>query len=122
MLQGIAREDAAVYHLPGRDWLLCVGPENTASRNLTVGVAVFPEGSAPPGHVHASQEEVIYIIAGIGELVTPQGSVDLKPGTSVYIPVGLHHSTVSHGPGPLELVSVFSPPVVPGSYEAAPTG
>ena len=27
MLKGVRREDAAVYRLPGRDWLLCVGPD-----------------------------------------------------------------------------------------------
>ncbi len=36
----------------------------------------------------------------------------------VYIPIGLHHATVSSGPGSLELVYAFSPSVVPGSYEA----
>ncbi len=117
MLQSVSREDAAVYHLPGRDWHLCVGPENTAAHNLTLGLAVFPEGSAPPGHVHLTQEEVVYIVSGEGELVTGEGTIDLRPGTSVYIPVGLHHATVSKGPGPLELISVFSPPVAPGSYE-----
>jgi len=117
MLKGVRRQDAAVYHLPGRDWQLCIGPENSDAKRLTLGVAVFPEGSAPAGHVHEAAEEAIYIVSGRGELVTPEGSVDLVPGTSVYIPVGLPHATISHGPGPLELVSVFSPPVVPGSYE-----
>ena len=64
-----------------------------------------------------TQEEVIYIISGHGELVTPDGTVALEPGTCVYIPTGLFHATVSHGPGPLEMVTSFSPPVVPGSYE-----
>jgi mannose-6-phosphate isomerase-like protein (cupin superfamily) len=118
MLESVNREDAPVFHLPGRDWFLCVGPQNTAAKNLTLGVAVFPAGSAPEGHVHPAEEEVIYIISGTGELVTPEGTIALTPGTSVYIPVGLHHATVSHGPEPLELISVFSPPVIPGSYEA----
>jgi quercetin dioxygenase-like cupin family protein len=109
-----------VYPLPGRDWRLCVGPENAAARNLTVGVATFPEGSAPAGHVHDAQEEVVYVLTGRGRLVTSQGAVELEPGVSVYIPVGLPHATESHGPGPLELLSIFSPPVVPGSYEATP--
>ena len=120
MLKAVRRDDAKVYPLPGRDWLLCVGPENTDSKALTLGVAVFPEGSAPTGHVHDASEEVIYIVSGKGQLVTDEGSVDLEPGTSVYIPMGLLHQTVSRGPGPLELVSVFSPPVVPGAYEKGP--
>lgn len=119
MLKAVKREEAPVYHLPGRDWFLCIGPENTGARNATLGVAVFPVGSAPPGHVHPHEEELIYIVAGRGELVTPEGTVDLAPGTAVYVPAGLHHATVSRGPEPLELISVFSPPVVPGSYERA---
>lgn len=117
MLKRVDRRDARVYHFPGRDWSLCIGPQNSAARNLTVGVAVFPAGSAPPGHVHAAEEEVIYVVSGGGELVTGEGTVALGPGVAVYIPAGLHHATVSSGPDPLELVSVFSPPVVPGSYE-----
>jgi len=117
MLKSVRREDAEVYDLPGRDFLLLVGPENTGAEGLTLGLAVFPEGSAPPGHVHESAEEVIYVVSGNGKLDTAKGSIELAPGTAVYIPPGLLHATVSQGPGPLELVSVFSPPVVPGSYE-----
>lgn len=117
MLKSVRRQEAAVYDLPGRDWLLCIGPENSDVRNLTVGVADFPEGSAPPGHVHDAQEEVIHVVTGNGQLVTPEGTVNLEPGMTVYIPVGLPHATVSSGPGPLQLVCAFSPPVVPGSYE-----
>jgi mannose-6-phosphate isomerase-like protein (cupin superfamily) len=117
MIKAVRRDEAQVYHLPGRDWLLYSGPEITGSANLTMGWGTFPEGSAPPGHVHPTQEEHIYIISGHGQLVTPEGTVELEPGTAVFIPIGLHHATVSSGPGPLEMVTSFSPPVVPGSYE-----
>ena len=117
MVKAIRREEAEAFSLPGREWLLYVGPENTPAKNLTVGWATFPEGSAPEGHVHPTQEEVIFITKGYGELVTPDGTVSLEPGTTVYIPIGLHHATVSSGPGPLEMVTSFSPPVRPGSYE-----
>lgn len=116
-LTAVKREEARVFNLPGRDWLHYIGPEINGSRNLTIGFSVFPPGSAPEGHVHPSQEECIYITAGYGELVTPDGVAKLEPGTCVYIPVGLHHQTVSTGPGDLEMVTSFSPPVIPGSYE-----
>ena len=120
MLKGVRREDAAVYHLPGRDWLLCVGPENTDAEGLTLGVAVFPEGSAPPGHVHDAAEEVIYIVSGHGQLVTPEGTESssslARRSTS---PSGSSTRRSRTVPGPLELISAFSPPVVPGSYEKA---
>lgn len=119
MLKRVPQQEAERHALPGRDWFLCIGPENSDAKNLTLGVAVFPPGSAPAGHVHAGEEEVVYVISGEGELVTPQGNALLEPGTTVYIPVGLHHATVSRGPEPLKLISVFSPPVVPGSYEVS---
>jgi oxalate decarboxylase/phosphoglucose isomerase-like protein (cupin superfamily) len=119
MLKAVHRDDAQVHHLPGRDWFLYVGPENTSAKNLTVGSATFPAGSAPPGHSHPTQEEVIFIVSGYGAIVTPEETVPLKPGTAVYVPVGLFHATVSDGPGPLEMVTSFSPPVAPGSYEDA---
>lgn len=117
MLKVTRRDEAEVHHLVGRDFLHYIGPANSSARNLTVGVATFPPGSTPPGHVHDAQEEVIYIVSGRGRLVTPAGTAALEPGTAVYIPIGLHHATESLGDEPLELVSVYSPPVVPGSYE-----
>ncbi|MEE8331290.1 MAG: cupin domain-containing protein [Acidimicrobiia bacterium] len=117
MLKAVSKDEARVYSLPGRDWLYYSGPDMTGAQHLTVGYSLFPAGSAPEGHVHPTQEETIYIIAGRGELVTPEGTEQLEPGTVVYIPIGLHHATVSHGPDPLEMVTAFSPPVVPGSYE-----
>jgi mannose-6-phosphate isomerase-like protein (cupin superfamily) len=117
MLKPIRRDEAQVSHLPGRDWLLYVGPESVGARHLTVGYSIFPPDSAPPGHVHPTQEEVVFCVAGRGELVSPENRVPLEPGVAVYVPVGVHHATVSFGPEPLELVTSFSPPVVPGSWD-----
>ena len=117
MIKRVARDEAEVYRLPGRDWRLYIGPQNSPARNVTVGVSVFPAGSKPAGHVHDSQEETIYVTSGRGRLVTAEATADLEPGVSVFIPIGTFHATESDGPEPLELVCLFSPPVVPGSYE-----
>jgi quercetin dioxygenase-like cupin family protein len=120
MIKRVAREEAQVFPLPGRDWLLYIGPENSPARNVSVGVSIFPPGSHPAGHVHEREEETIYVTAGHGRLVTAEATAELEPGVSVFIPVGTFHATESDGPGPLELVCLFSPPVVPGSYEQRP--
>ncbi len=117
MLKAVTREEAERFDLPGRDWYHHSGPAITGAEHLTPGFSVVPAGSAPDGHVHPSQEETIYIVAGHRELVTPEGTVALEPETTVFIPIGLHHATVSTGPGDLEMVTAFGPPVVPGSYE-----
>ncbi len=117
MIKRVARADTQIFPLPGRDWYFYIGPENSPARNVSVGVSVFPPGSAPAGHVHEAQEETIYVTSGRGRLVTPEATADLQPGVVVFIPVGTFHATESDGPDPLELVCLFSPPVVPGSYE-----
>jgi mannose-6-phosphate isomerase-like protein (cupin superfamily) len=116
-MKAVRRDQALTFHLPGRDWYHYIGPETVGAEHITVGWATFPEGSAPPGHVHPTQEEVVFIVSGRGQLVSPEVTVPLEPGVAVYIPVGTHHATVSLGPGPLEMVCSFSPPVAPGSYE-----
>jgi quercetin dioxygenase-like cupin family protein len=117
MIKRVARADAEVFPLPGRNWYLYIGPQNSPARNVTVGVSVFPAGSSPTGHVHDIQEETIYVTSGRGRLVTAEATAELEPGVSVFIPVGTFHATESDGPDPLELVCLFSPPVVSGSYE-----
>jgi len=77
-LKRIARDVAEIYRLPGRDWLLMIGPQNSEATNLMVGVASLPPGSAPPGHIHVTQKEVISILSGIEELVIPEGGVVLE--------------------------------------------
>jgi quercetin dioxygenase-like cupin family protein len=119
-LKAVRRSEATVHQLPGRDWFLYIGPENSPARHLTVGVSVFPPGSRPAGHVHEAEEETVYVVSGHGRLVTPEASADLEPGVAVWIPIGTHHATESDGPEPLELVCVFSPPIVPGGYERGP--
>jgi len=117
MIKRVERAEAQVFPLPGRDWLLYIGPQNSPARNVSVGISIFPAGSKPTGHVHDTQEETIYVTSGRGRLVTEEATADLEPGVAVFIPIGTFHATESDGPEPLELVCLFSPPVIPGSYE-----
>ncbi len=117
MIKRVARSEADVVALPGRNWYTYIGPQNAATERVSIGVSIFPPGSRPPGHVHDTQEETIYVAAGQGRLVTADAIADLEAGVAVHVPVGTFHATESDGPDPLELVCFFSPPVVPGSYE-----
>jgi quercetin dioxygenase-like cupin family protein len=117
VIKRVARGEAKRLGLPGRDWYTYLTPENSPARNLSIGLSVFPPGSRPEGHVHPAEEETIYVTAGRGRLVTPEATADLEPGVAVIIPSGTFHATESDGPGDLELVCFFTPPVIPGSYE-----
>jgi quercetin dioxygenase-like cupin family protein len=106
-----------VYHLPGRDWFYLIGPMNSEAKNLTFGLAEFHPGEAAPAHTHDLQEEILYILEGEGTFITVDGARPLEPGVAVFIPPGLEHRVAVSGERPLRLVTVFSPPVVPGAYD-----
>jgi quercetin dioxygenase-like cupin family protein len=117
MFTRVTRAEAAITPLPGRDWFTYVGPLTAPTDRTSMGVSVYPAGSRPEGHVHRAEEETVYCLSGRGRLRCAEGAAELEPGVAVFIPVGLFHSTESDGPEPLELLCLFSPPVLPGSYE-----
>jgi quercetin dioxygenase-like cupin family protein len=117
MITRIAREEAHQLPLPGRVWHSYIAPGDGVSGRVSLGVSVYPPGSRPEGHVHASEEETIYCTAGRGRIVTPDGSAEVSPGVVVHVAPGTFHATEADGPDPLELLCLFSPPVVSGSYE-----
>lgn len=117
MIRRVTREGADALSLPGREWFTYIGPHNTETERVSMGVSIFPAGSRPEGHVHPSEEETIYCAAGRGRIVTPDGTAEIEAGVTVWVAPGTPHATESDGPEPLQLVCFFSPPVVPGSYE-----
>jgi quercetin dioxygenase-like cupin family protein len=117
MIRRVTRDDAQAVALPGRERRTYLGPADTPTRRVSMGVSVFPPGSRPTGHVHDTQEETIYCSRGRGRIVTPDGTAEIEPGVMVWVSPGTTHATESDGPEPLELVCFFSPPVEPGSYE-----
>ncbi len=108
---------ARLYELPGRHWKLVLGPENSGSSRLTMAIATFPPGSAPEGHAHPVEDEVVYVLSGRGWIVLPDGSARIESGSAYHIPAGVVHGAVNDGIEPLALLCVFNPPVIPGSYE-----
>lgn len=117
MIKRVARSEAEQVPLPGRIWHSYFGPHNSDARQVSMGVSVFPAGSKPTGHVHPAEEETIYCISGRGRIVTSDGVAEVEGGVVVHVSPGTFHATESDGPEPLELLCLFSPPVVSGSYE-----
>jgi quercetin dioxygenase-like cupin family protein len=112
-------DSCTVHHLPGRDWYYLLGPMNSQARNLAFGVAEFPAGTLAAPHTHAEEEEIIYILSGSGAILSGPKEVRLEPGLAVYIPPGLVHQLRADPGEPLRLVTLFSPPVIPGAYAPA---
>jgi quercetin dioxygenase-like cupin family protein len=113
----IKEQQVTGIELPGRNWKRLIGPEEGGCRNMIFGVVTFPPGSDPGIHVHPNEEEIIYVLSGRGETRVGDKAYPLEPGVSVFTEPGVEHGVKNLGDGPLVLISVFSPPVRPGSYD-----
>jgi mannose-6-phosphate isomerase-like protein (cupin superfamily) len=94
-----------------------LGPQNCRTRNLTFGLAEFPGDSLASTHTHDTQEEILYTISGVGAIIAGEQEVRMEPGAAVFIPPGLAHQIRTDGDEPLKMVTLFSPPVIPGAYD-----
>jgi mannose-6-phosphate isomerase-like protein (cupin superfamily) len=116
-LETVQVDNCTVYHLPGRDWYYLLGPQNCSTRNLAFGLAEFPGNSLAGVHTHDTQEEILYTLSGIGTILTTEQEIRMESGTAVFIPPGLAHQIRVDGDEPLKVVTLFSPPVMPGAYD-----
>ncbi len=116
-LESTSISTCTVHHLPGRDWYYLLGPQNSAARNLAFGVAEFPAGTTAAVHMHAHEEEIIFILSGRGAILADDHQIVLKPGTAVFIPPAVQHQIRVEEAEALRLITLFSPPVVPGAYD-----
>lgn len=105
--------------LPGRRWFYLVGPDNCGAKGICFGLAEFPAKTTASSHVHTAEEEVIFVLSGRGKLVGTGGEAELVPGTAAYVPPGEDHQVINEGEDLLKIVTLFCPPVRPGSYDRA---
>ena len=113
----VKEQDIDGLQLPGRLWKKLIGPEEGGCQNMIFGVVAFPSGSDPGTHKHEQEEEIIYVISGSGETRVGNKVYPLEPGAAVFTEPGVEHGVKTLGDEPLVLISVFSPPVKPGSYD-----
>jgi oxalate decarboxylase/phosphoglucose isomerase-like protein (cupin superfamily) len=85
-------------------------PLVTGAKGLSFGVATLAPGKAHARHNHPGSEEIIYFISGEGEqMVDDQAPVKVGPGTCVYIPADVYHSTLNTGSETMRLIVAYSP-------------
>ena len=81
---------------------------------MTQFTGVIPTGRAPL-HAHP-HEEVVYVLAGSGQLWIEENPVGkLRPGSVVFFPIGVRHTLENTGRDDLRVLGAFSPA---GSPEA----
>jgi mannose-6-phosphate isomerase-like protein (cupin superfamily) len=89
-----------------RDTYYLIDPENSPSKNLTMGYTIIYPTGKTTGHGHADLEEVYYILSGKGKMVIGKDEFPIQAGDAFYVPFGEYHVTYNTGNQPLAMVWV----------------
>jgi mannose-6-phosphate isomerase-like protein (cupin superfamily) len=89
-----------------RDTYYLIDPQNSPSKNLTMGYTVIYPTGKTTGHAHDDMEEVYYILTGKGKMVIGGDEFPIQAGDAFYVPFGEYHVTYNTGNQPLAMVWV----------------
>ena len=89
-----------------RDTYYLIDPENSPSKNLTMGYTVIYPTGKTTGHAHDDMEEIYYILTGKGVMEIDDDKFDIKAGDAFYVPFGAFHVTYNTGNEPLAMAWV----------------
>ena len=115
-MYSIHEDTVALKQLKGRSYKLLGCEDTIGCKNLNMGVSFFPPGLHAPGHVHETEEEVVYCMQGSGELVIDGEPEKINPGTVVFMPPKSLHSVNNTGKETIKLLFIFSPGAKIGQY------
>jgi quercetin dioxygenase-like cupin family protein len=74
----------------------------------TVGLCQILPGCTNPRHYHPNCEEVLHMISGNGRHSFEESSIELRPGMSIRIPVGVAHNMSNTGDEPIVCLISFN--------------
>ena len=89
-----------------RDTYYLIDPEDSPSKNLTMGFTVIYPTGKTTGHAHSDMEEVYYILSGRGKMAIGEDEFPIKAGDALYVPFGEYHVTFNTGNEPMAMVWV----------------
>jgi quercetin dioxygenase-like cupin family protein len=111
--EGLARavaDSETVMLGPNRVAFLLSGADTDGRFALTEFVMAPPPAPGPPLHVHAAEEETIYLIDGQLKVTLREQIAELSSGAIAHIPRGVPHTLANIGTDSARLLIVQSPP------------
>jgi mannose-6-phosphate isomerase-like protein (cupin superfamily) len=74
----------------------------------TLGICHIKPGARNPRHYHPNCEEVLYMLSGHGQHSFEDDTIDLKPGMTIRIPVGVTHNMTNTGSEQIACLIAFN--------------
>lgn len=116
VLQPAAGEPLTFCTAPELTVNIKVSPVTTGDSPIVMGTAELAMGSN--FGTHPDEDEIIYFVAGKGQVVVSDTTFPIAPGTTAYIPRGVRHGFVSEGDVPIRFVWAISPPGLEERFRA----
>lgn len=85
-----------------------ISPQGSHGRVAMITQDVSP-GTSIPVHLHAREDEIIFIQSGTGEATLGVDRVALVPGSTLFVPQGTWHGGRNSGTETLRWVAIYSP-------------
>ena len=105
----LAKIEGRTYPARRRTQNLAGGASPIQASNFAMGfVTLEPRGGQVPWH-NQQQEEVYYVVKGVGEMCLGESKQTLSAGQAVYIPSGTFHQLTNIGDEVLEMIYVYGP-------------
>jgi len=101
--------ETEIEQLPGKTHFWHCRPGMVCDTNLMFVRAQLPPGEAHMFHFHPKMEEILYVLSGTAEQWVEKEKRIMKPGDSLYLPVGIVHGTYNTGGELLDFLAVLSP-------------
>ena len=89
-------------------WL--VAPSVTPGATMSFGEVALLPGMGHDRHNHPESEEILYVLSGEGlQMVGDEDPFPVRAGDTIYVPLGVFHSTMNTGWAPLRLLAIYNP-------------
>jgi mannose-6-phosphate isomerase-like protein (cupin superfamily) len=79
-------------------------------KGLSVGLALYLPGQSSEPHAHQAEQEVFYVLSGVGEIKIDDETARLEPHVSVVCPPQCEHQLINTGTEVLKVLWIFTPP------------
>ena len=82
------------------------------NHHLSLNVVRIPPGVELAYHDHPEKVETVYMIAGSGVLTLGEVEVPFEAGQVVALPAGFKHCLKNTGTEEIQMITIFTPPLV----------
>ena len=95
-----------VYDWGAVKWV--VDDSVVAGSDQSFGLVHVNPGKTNPAHWHTNAQEIVHMLQGECDIETATGTIKLRAGQTLFIPVGDHHELTNNGWEPAVYVCSFS--------------